>query len=72
MRLRTNPVDGQVYGTGLFGWQGPAGGRDGCLQRLRSVGGPVRLIEDVPVTPVGIDVSFSFPLDAASARTATA
>ena len=47
--------------------------RPGGVIRVPPGGGcPVRLIEDVQVTPVGIDVSFSFPLDAASARTATA
>jgi len=63
MRLRTNPLDGQVYGTGLSGWQGPPDGKDGCLQRLRYVGGPVRLVDDVQVTDSGIRLTFNFMLD---------
>lgn len=63
MRLRVNPADGQVYGTGLSGWQGPAGGEDGCFQRLRSTGEKCRLIDSMSVTPTGLRIRFSFPLD---------
>lgn len=67
MRLRVSPRDGQLYGTGLSGWQGPAGGNDGCLQRLRYTGQPVRFIEDARVTSDGLELRFSFPVDPASA-----
>jgi putative heme-binding domain-containing protein len=65
MRLRVNPLDGQVYGTGLSGWQGPQGGRDGCLQRLRYVGpsethNEPRIIERTTVVPGGIELTFNF------------
>src|SRR5690606_22738769 len=33
MRARVNPVDGQVYATGLTGWQGPPNAREGGIQR---------------------------------------
>lgn len=67
MRLRVNPVDGQVYGTGLSGWQGPQDGRDGCLQRLRYTGQPVRLIDNVEVTSDGVLLAFNFEIDAETA-----
>jgi putative heme-binding domain-containing protein len=67
MRLRVNPADGQVYGTGMSGWQGPAQGKDGCLQRLRYVGGPVKMIDRVRVVAGGLEVAFNFALDPKSA-----
>ncbi|MCA9032194.1 MAG: hypothetical protein KDA66_15365, partial [Planctomycetaceae bacterium] len=63
MRLRTNPHDGQLYGTGLSGWQGPRDGKDGCLQRLRYTGEPVRIIENAKVVKDGLELEFSFDLD---------
>jgi hypothetical protein len=68
MRLRVNPRDGQVYGTGLSGWQGPAGGKDGCLQRLRYTGTPVRMIDQIRVVPGGVELSFNFALPAQAAE----
>jgi hypothetical protein len=68
MRLRVNPRDGQVYGTGLSGWQGPTGGKDGCLQRLRYTGQQVRMIDRVRVVPGGIEVTMNFPLPNAAAQ----
>ena len=62
MRMRVNPADGQVYGVGLSGWQGPGGGKDGCFQRLRWTGKACRSIERVNLTPSGIRLRFSFPL----------
>lgn len=67
MRLRVNPHDGQLYGVGLSGWQGPAGGSDGCLQRLRYTGEPVAMIDDFQVTSDGVELSFSFEVDPTSA-----
>lgn len=63
MRLRVNPADGQLYGTGLSGWQGPADGKDGCLQRLRYTGESIKMIDDLQVVPQGIELSFNFDLD---------
>ena len=62
MRLRVNPKDGQMYGTGLSGWQGPTGGKDGCLQRLRYTGDPVQMIEKTRIVPRGIELTFNFSL----------
>lgn len=67
MRARLNPTDGQVYATGLSGWQGPPAGKDGCLQRLRYTGKPMKLLDDVKVRPDGIALRFNFELDRASA-----
>jgi hypothetical protein len=67
MRARVNPADGQVYATGLSGWQGPAAGKDGCFQRLRYTGKPSKLLDDLKVSPDGLTLKFNFPLDPASA-----
>lgn len=67
MRLRVNPADGQLYGTGLSGWQGPAGGKDGCLQRLRYADPPVKMIDSLRVVPGGLELRFSFAVNPESA-----
>ncbi len=67
-RLRINPADGRLYGVGLSGWQGPRGGKDGCLQRLRYTGDPCRLIDNVQVTSEGLEIRFNFELDRAAAN----
>lgn len=67
MRARLNPADGQVYATGLSGWQGPDGGKDGCLQRLRYTGRPAKFLDDVKVRPDGMALRFNFELERASA-----
>ena len=64
-RARVNPKDGQVYATGLNGWNG--GGRRGLSQghvhRFRYTGKPTKLLTDVKVRPDGIELSFNFKLD---------
>ena len=40
MRARFNPHDGQLYVSGLKGWQ-TSGAKDGCLQRVRYTGASV-------------------------------
>ncbi|MEO1990832.1 MAG: DUF6797 domain-containing protein [Pirellulales bacterium] len=69
MRLRINPADGQVYGVGLSGWQGPSGGKDGCFQRLRYANAPCRLIERIDVVDLGLQIRFNFDLDPDSVDT---
>ncbi|MEO1616216.1 MAG: DUF6797 domain-containing protein [Planctomycetota bacterium] len=68
MRLRVNQQDGQIYGVGLSGWQGPSGGRDGCFQRLRYTGEPMMMVDDFRVTHDGVELKFSFDVDPATAR----
>jgi len=67
MRARVNPVDGQVYAIGLSGWQGPPGGDEGGIQRLRYTGKPMHVLTGFAVVPRGIELSFNFQLDPASA-----
>ncbi|NNE01000.1 MAG: hypothetical protein HKN47_27100, partial [Pirellulaceae bacterium] len=70
MRARVNPADGQVYATGLQGWNG--GGRAGLLgqgvQRLRYTGKPHAMVSDCQVEPDGLRLSFNFPLEITSAE----
>jgi glucose/arabinose dehydrogenase len=72
MRARVNPADGQVYATGLSGWQGPDGGKDGCLQRIRYTGKPVKLLDDCKVTADGLKLKFNFAVNPKSASDAAA
>ena len=62
MRGRFNPHDGQLYVSGLRGWQTRAI-RDGCFQRVRYTGGPLHLPTDVKTFKNGIKLTFSEPLD---------
>ncbi|TWU17579.1 Cytochrome c [Novipirellula galeiformis] len=65
MRGRVNPVDGQVYATGLQGWNG--GGRIGLeekgIQRLRYTGRHYPMITDASVQADGLTLKFNFELD---------
>jgi hypothetical protein len=69
-RARVNPRDGQVYATGLNGWNG--GGRKGLSQghvhRFRYTGQPDHLLTDTKVRKDGIELSFNFKLDPKSAK----
>lgn len=68
-RARVNPNDGQVYAVGLNGWNG--GGRpgliDGGIQRARYTGAQVALLLDAQVRKGGIELTFNFKVDRASA-----
>lgn len=66
-RGRFRPQDGQLYLVGLDGWQTGAV-RDGCLQRVRYVGGPVPLPTSVEVREDGLLIGFACDLDPASVR----
>ncbi|WDQ15321.1 DUF6797 domain-containing protein [Rhodopirellula sp. P2] len=65
MRGRVNPHDGQVYATGLQGWNG--GGRfgleDGGVQRLRYTGTPPKMITDARVVKGGLELDLNFAID---------
>ncbi|WP_419189114.1 DUF6797 domain-containing protein [Stieleria marina] len=69
MRGRTNPHDGQIYATGLQGWNG--GGRVGLLgqgvQRLRYTGKPLLMVSDCQVEPEGLRLTFNFQQDSSVA-----
>ena len=62
MRGRFNPHDGHMYVSGLRGWQTSAV-HDGCFQRLRLVGGPLRQPIDYATGPGKIEITFDTPLD---------
>ncbi len=62
MRARFNPHDGNLYLTGLKGWQ-TAALHDGCLQRVRHVGKKLYLPTAFGVRQNGIKITFSEPLD---------
>lgn len=62
MRGRFNPHDGQLYVSGLRGWQTRAI-RDGCFQRLRYTGAPVNLPVDVKTFENGLQLTFAETLD---------
>jgi len=61
-RGRFNPKDGHLYVTGLLGWQTSAI-RDGCLQRVRYTGEPIRQPIGMKIHANGIRLTFSTPLD---------
>ena len=69
MRARFNPVDGQLYVAGLKGWQTRAA-KDGCFQRVRYTGKPVRMPTELHVIKGGIQISFTTPVDPESAKDA--
>jgi hypothetical protein len=61
-----HPTDGQLYVVGMRGWQ-TDGQRDGCFQRVRYTGKPANMPLSAKVTKTGLEVTFSDPLDPASA-----
>ena len=62
MRARFNPHDGQLYVSGLKGWQ-TSGARDGCLQRVRYTGAKVSMPRSINIHKNGIRVGFTQKLD---------
>ena len=69
MRARFSPIDGQLWISGLKGWQSSAA-KDGCLQRVRYTGKKIHFPESLNVRADGIEIGFTNPLDAASASDA--
>ncbi len=66
-RGRFNPVDGQLYVSGMAGW-GSYTPDDGSFQRVRYTGAPAQLPTGFHVHENGVLVRFSEPLDAAVAE----
>lgn len=66
MRARFNPVDGQLYVAGLRGWQ-TTGLKNGCLQRVRYTGAPVRMPIELHAKKGGIEVKFTSSIDTQTA-----
>ena len=71
-RLRLGPHDGAVYAVGLSGWQGPSGGKDGCLERVRWTGADEVVLKGAQVVHDGVVLEFSGPIKAAEAGDFTA
>ena len=69
MRGRFNPKDGQLYLTGLRGWQ-TRGTRDGAFTRVRYTGKPVDMPHTLSATKTGLTITFTRALDTASAADA--
>ena len=69
MRARFNPKDGQLYVTGLRGWQTTAT-QNGCLQRVRYTGAATRMPIALAATKKGVRVDFTCELDAQAAADA--
>lgn len=67
MRARFHPKDGQLYVAGLSEWQSNASRITG-FDRVRYTGKPVYSVTGIKVTSSGVDLSFSQPLDKASAE----
>ncbi len=65
-RARFSPKDGQLYLTGLSVWQSSAA-KDSCFQRVRYTGQPAVYPTGFTTKKNGIEVTFSGPVDAASA-----
>ncbi len=61
-RGRFNPVDGQLYVSGMAGW-GTYTTDDGCFQRVRFTGTDAQLPVSFHAHQNGIRVTFSEPLD---------
>ena len=66
MRGRFHPKDGQLYTTGLRGWQ-TAGVRDGAFNRVRYTGTPLHMPYSMGVQKNGVKVTFTSALDASAA-----
>jgi hypothetical protein len=69
MRARFNPKDGQLYVTGLRGWQTTAT-QNGCFQRVRYTGASARMPIAFAATKQGLRVDFTCELDAKTAADA--
>ncbi len=67
-RAQVNPIDKDVYVTGLTGWDDGVSVKYGTLSRIRYKGGEGHLITDAEVVSNGIKLSFNFKLDSTSSR----
>ncbi|HWE36727.1 MAG TPA: DUF6797 domain-containing protein [Isosphaeraceae bacterium] len=65
-RGRFNPRDGQLYVSGMAGW-GSYTPADGCFQRVRYTGEPVRLPVAFHAHENGVLLTFPRPIDSAEA-----
>jgi hypothetical protein len=66
MRIRENPVDGQIYVLGMRGWQ-TSGAQPGAFQRVRWTGKPTYMPTALHVQSGGIAITFTDALSKAEA-----
>ncbi|MEX0929415.1 MAG: DUF6797 domain-containing protein [Balneolales bacterium] len=67
MRGAVSPADGQLYVAGLRGWQ-TLGTEDAAFERIRYAGGKVNLPRNIHITPAGVQLMFTDPVDPVSAQ----
>lgn len=67
-RAAVNPVDKQIYTTGLTGWDDGVSTRYGVLSRVRYTGGQGHLLTNAVVKKGGVELTFNFPLDGVEAK----
>lgn len=69
MRGRVNSVDGQLYVSGLNGWNdnGRGGLADGGIYRVRYTGRPIRMITKCEACPSELRITFNIALDPSAA-----
>ncbi len=72
MRAHVNPKDGQVYVLGMrgLGWQQSGASADGCFNRIRYTGGPVRMPVGLHAREDGVEIRFACELETSSAADA--
>ena len=66
MRIRENPIDGQIYVLGMRGWQ-TSGAQPGAFQRVRWTGKPAYMPTALHVQAGGIAITFTDALAKAEA-----
>jgi hypothetical protein len=62
-RAAFNPLDKQLYTTGLTGWDDGVATKYGVLSRIRATGTKGHIILDAKVVKGGIELKFNFDLD---------
>ncbi len=62
-RAAFNPVDKQLYTSGLTGWDDGVATKYGVLSRIRATGTKGHIIVDAKVIKGGIELKFNFDLD---------
>ncbi len=62
MRARFNPHDGQLYVSGMRGWQTNAA-QEGAFQRVRYTGKPVYMPNSLHIHPGAVEIGFDQELD---------
>ncbi|MEZ4701817.1 MAG: DUF6797 domain-containing protein [Rhodothermales bacterium] len=66
-RVRSNPADGQIYTTGLTGWDDGFATKYGALYRVRYNGRAGALLVGARTTSAGVELAFNTAVDAAAA-----